>query len=139
MAGLTSLQNALPLLNLALSLSVAKHRVCNRLSICLATPFGVSHMLPAGRYGLVKGGTRARLPAPLPETHSVKCYLCALRPRPAVAHHPNESPHTTETEPEVCFIDTEACQARNLNSTHTRIRSNLYLAATELEANQCFG
>ena len=27
---------------------------------------------------------------------------------------------------------------RNLNSTHAGIRSNLYLSATELEANQCF-
>ena len=34
---------------------------------------------------------------------------------------PNESPHTTEAEPEVCFIDTEACQARNLNSSHARM------------------
>ena len=32
-----------------------------------------------------------------------------------------ESPHTTEAEPEICFIDTEACQARNLNSSHTRM------------------
>jgi hypothetical protein len=41
--------------------------------------------------------------------------------RPAAGHRPIESPHTTEAEPEVCFIDTEACQARNLNSSHTRM------------------
>ena len=40
---------------------------------------------------------------------------------------PNESPHTTEAEPEVCFIDTEACQARNLNSSHTWMGEHLYL------------
>ena len=39
----------------------------------------------------------------------------------------SESPHTTEAEPEVCFIDTEACQARNLNSSHTRLGERLYL------------
>ena len=41
--------------------------------------------------------------------------------RPAAGHRPIESPHTTEAEPEVCFIDTEACQARDLNSSHTRM------------------
>ena len=65
---------------------------------------------------ITAGGTRARLPAPLRGTHSVECDHCALRSRPAVAHHPKESPHTTETEPEVCFIDTET---PNIAYTHT--------------------
>ena len=40
---------------------------------------------------------------------------------------PNESPHTTETEPEVCFIDMEACQARNLygNVIQSKVSNSL--------------
>ena len=36
--------------------------------------------------------------------------------RPAAGHRPIESPHTTEAEPEVCFIDTETS---NIAYTHT--------------------
>ena len=41
--------------------------------------------------------------------------------------NPQESPHITETEPEICFIDTEVCQAHNLprkRNTRTSAQSS---------------
>ena len=41
--------------------------------------------------------------------------------RPAVVSTlPTKLHISTEVEPMICFIATESCQARNLNSTHTR-------------------